>query len=250
MGKQLEEIKKQLNLINHNIALLYYVDDGKLDMTDKGRLFVKRNKPAPEPKCSCICDIKGCYDIASVKYHGIKYCQKHSLPVPKHIRAACVYPIRPGEDDCPEHGEKESWNNPFCMGARTGKTTATEHWLKDHMEAFEKYMRFIKDPDPAPPLRVQVAEALGKVVERVTGVDKMYWGVQDSMPRWNPVPPYDTDIKLATGAFWTYLLKIGSNDFCISRVHIRIQEIVTVYNGIFPEAEDFCLAIVKHKERK
>jgi hypothetical protein len=127
------------------------------------------------------------------------------------------------------------------------RMTATEAvMMDDYKRHREIYKKFIKDP--APPLKARVAKALGyKVIRRQNGE----W----SMPRSSMeqeyieyVPPHDEDVALAQKAFWEYLLKVGTNDFCISRQHIRIQDIVVAYDGLYPEAEDYCEAIVKHSE--
>lgn len=149
---------------------------------------------------------------------------------------------------------KEPAPEPKCI---CGRTLSKELCHNCYQEIIEDAIIHSKagyqvsnNPDPAPPLRAQVAKALGRSPIFHGG----YWRLETAgFPA--DIPPYDTDIKEAMQALEEYCQKINCafnvgkylNGISIHINAIRFP-IVGSYWCDIPEA--ICLAIVKHAEGK
>lgn len=141
-----------------------------------------------------------------------------------------------------------------------------------NVKAVEEHLSkmFKPVPDPAPPLKAQVANCLGKKLMLWEDGWRMLELVNPpeykDQRRWVPIPPYDTDRDLAMGALEEYckkndlILKIEWSD---THSDFNMRYSVAIYNpstvardmtditlssaNSLPKA--ICQAIVKHKEQ-
>ena len=133
-------------------------------------------------------------------------------------------------------------------------------------DAEPQWMRDRILDDPAPPLRAQVAKALGKEIYSPDCSMKLWMcdpvdyatpGLSKAalLGRSELIPPYDTDIKLAMEALIDYCTQCDHTDFTIDwhkgdfQIEIAGGGNVTVYFNeyvLMPLSEIICRAIVKH----
>jgi hypothetical protein len=113
--------------------------------------------------------------------------------------------------------------------------------------------------DPAPPLHVRVAKALGKKITRCIPTDpkNYYWGYDSGergIGRYLMIPPYDEDVKLAIGALEEYCREAMGYSWSIScntesdYYEIRIAD--KEYGPVKGFARAICEAICAHAEQQ
>jgi len=109
--------------------------------------------------------------------------------------------------------------------------------------------------DPEPPLKAQVAKALGWTEIYLSRSDGNWWGYLEKYGTNNMIFNYDTDIKLAMEALIDYCTQCDHTDFTIDwhkgdfQIEIAGGGNVTVYFNeyvLMPLSEIICRAIVKH----
>lgn len=198
-------------------------------------------------RCRCIPQRKGSFHYVNQKLithpkceiHGSKQPEDWSIiveramkkkPAPE-LKCRCINPLYKHltHPDCPEHPRRSAKNISITV---------------------------TKEDLPACPLRVQVAEALGENVLWHDFHEK--WVINplnDSEvdDKWHCVLSYDTEIKLAMGAFFKYL-----QDNCLNgriQYHDIEKTIISIDNMLLvevlglPSAKDVCLAIVAHAKK-
>jgi len=129
--------------------------------------------------------------------------------------------------------------------------------LGDRLNNIERRVRNLEHPDPAPPLRARVAQALGMTISESSNHPGTWIFMTGAVgaSAWKRIPPYDEDVKLAIGAGLEYS-RLKNVLFSIRREGIdepafkicfRYGPIITVAD-VEHLAEGICEAIAKHSE--